>query len=53
MKEVRNSKHELLQVIDRHILEINLLSAIDVCCVSENANGHPRPGNIRESANTD
>jgi len=39
---------ELFQVIDRHVLKVNLLSTIDVCGISKDANGHPWPGNIWE-----
>ena len=41
--------HELLQVIDGHVLEVDLLSAIDVGRICKNANGHPWPGDIWES----
>ena len=41
--------HELLQIIDRHVLEIDLFGAVDVGSVSKNADRHPWPGNVWES----
>lgn len=41
--------YELLQVIDRHVLEINLLGTVDVGGISKNANRHPWSGNVWES----
>ena len=43
--------HKLFQVIDRHVLEVDLFSTVDVGGVGKDADGHPRPGNIREPAN--
>lgn len=42
--------HELLQVIDGHVLEVDLLGTVDVCGIGKNANRHPWPGDIGESA---
>ena len=39
----------LLQIINRHVLQLYLLSMIDISCVCENANGHARTGNIQKS----
>jgi hypothetical protein len=38
----------LFQVVDGHVLELNLLGAIDVGRISENADGHARAGDGRE-----
>jgi len=39
---------ELLQIVNRHVLKVDLLGTIDVSSISENANGHARAGNVRE-----
>ena len=52
MKKMRACIHELLQVVDRHVLEVDLFSTIDIGGISEDTNGHPWPGDIWESANT-
>jgi hypothetical protein len=39
---------ELLQVIDGHVLQLNLLSTIDIVGISENADGHAGTRDIRE-----
>ena len=49
MEEIRDFVHQLLQVVDRHVLEVNLLRTIDVGGISKNTNRHPWPGDIRES----
>ena len=49
MKKIEDFVHELLQVIDGHVLEIDLLSAVDVGSVCENTNRHPWSGDIWES----
>ena len=49
MEKIGDFVHELLQVVHRHVLEVNLLSAVDICGVSKNANRHPWPGDIWES----
>jgi len=51
MEGMRNFVNELLQVIDRHVLEIDLLSTVDIRGISKNANRHPWPGDIWESTN--
>jgi hypothetical protein len=51
MKKMRDFLHELLQVINGHVLEVDLLSTVDVGGISENANRHPWPGDIWESVN--
>ena len=43
--------HKLFQVIDRHVLEVDLFSTVDVGGIGKDADGHPRPGNIGEPAN--
>jgi len=40
----------LFQIVDGHVLKLNLLGTIDVSCISENAYGHARPGNVGESS---
>jgi len=45
----RDFVNELLQVVDRHVLEVNLLSTVDVGGIGKNANRHPWPGDIWES----
>ena len=49
MKKMTGFAHELLQVIDRHILEVNLLSPVDIGGISEDTDRHPWPGDIWES----
>jgi len=39
---------ELLQVLDRHVLELDKLGTIDVGSISENADGHARAGDVRK-----
>lgn len=38
----------LLQVINRHVLELDLLGPIDVCGICENADGHTGTGDMGE-----
>ena len=45
----RTSISILLQVIDGHVFELNLLGTINVGCISENTNGHARAGNVGQS----
>lgn len=40
--------HLLLQVISGHVLELNLLCAIDVSSIGENADGETRAGEMGE-----
>jgi hypothetical protein len=49
MKGTREPWHKLLQIVDGHILQVDLFSTIDVSGISENANGHSWPGDIWES----
>ena len=42
------TQNALLQIVHRHVLELNLLGAIDVSSIGENADRHPRTGDIRE-----
>lgn len=42
--------YALLQVINGHVFELNLLGTIDVSSIGENANGHARAGNVGEPA---
>jgi len=37
---------QLLQIVDGHVLQVNLLSTIDIGSICENADGHARAGNI-------
>jgi hypothetical protein len=46
---MRDFQHELLQIVDRHILEVDLLGTVDVGGISKDANRHPWPGDIWES----
>ena len=39
----------LLEVISGHVLKIDLLCTIDICSVCEDAHGHARSRDIRES----
>jgi hypothetical protein len=41
-------KDSLLEIIDRHVLEINLLCTIDISGIGKNADGHARTGNVRK-----
>ena len=43
-------KNSLLQVVDGHVLELNLLGTVDVIRIGENAQGHARAGNVGEPA---
>jgi hypothetical protein len=38
----------LLQVVNGHVLELNLLGTIDIGGIGENADGHARTRNVRE-----
>jgi len=37
---------ELLQIVHRHIFELDLLGTIDVSCICKNADGHARTGDV-------
>jgi hypothetical protein len=39
----------LFQIVNGHVLQLYLLSTIDISSVGENANGYARTGNIRKS----
>ena len=39
---------QLLQVVNRHVLEVDLLSTVDVGGIGENADGHARAGDMGE-----
>jgi len=39
---------ELLQVINGHVLKLNLLSSVNVSGIGENADGHPGSGDVGE-----
>jgi hypothetical protein len=41
-----NGKNSLLQVIDGHVLELDLLGTIDIESIGKNADGHTRTGNV-------
>ena len=41
-------EHPLFQIINRHVLELNLLGTIDIGSISKNADGHARTRNVRE-----
>lgn len=47
---IRVGTNSLLQVVDGHVLKLNLLSTIDVVGIGENAQGHARAGNVGEPA---
>ena len=57
MREIRRYGYALLQVVNRLVLKVDLLGAVDVGSVSENADGHagagdvgqPRRGSIRSA----
>jgi hypothetical protein len=38
----------LFEIVDRHVLKLNLLGTIDISRVCKNADGHARSGDIRE-----
>jgi hypothetical protein len=46
LSKTRN--YSLLQVINRHVLELNLLGTINVGGIGENANAHARAGHMWE-----
>ena len=46
----RTVRHALLQVVNGHVLEVDLLGAIDVEGIGENADGHARAGDVGEPA---
>lgn len=46
LEQVR--RYSLFQIIDRLVFEFNLLGAINVRCISKNADGHPRAGYVRQ-----
>ena len=41
---------ELLQVVNGHVLEVDLLSTVDVGGIGENADGHARAGDVGKPA---
>ena len=49
---MKNSTRTLLQILNGHVLEIDPFGAIDVGGIGKDENGHPWPGGIRESVNT-
>jgi hypothetical protein len=51
VKKTRDFVYELLQVIDRHVLEVDLLSTVDVGGIGKNTDRHPWSGDIWESGN--
>ena len=48
MKGKKDAAYTLLQVIGRHVLEVDLLCTVDVGGISKNANRHSWPGNTRQ-----
>ena len=48
MEVIEGFVHELLQVVNRHVFEIDLFGAVDVGGISKNADRHPWPGNVWE-----
>ena len=44
----RAREHALLQVINGHVLKVDLLRAVDVMRVGKNTDRHARTGDIRE-----
>ena len=47
---IQVGRNSLLQVVDGHVLKLDLLSTIDVVGIGENAQGHARAGNVGEPA---
>ena len=45
---VTGSANALFEVINRHVLKVNLLRTVDVCRICENADGHAGTRDIRE-----
>ena len=43
-------RHALLQVVNGHVLEVDLLGTVDVVRVGQNADGHARARDVREPA---
>jgi hypothetical protein len=39
----------LFEIVDRHVLKLNLFGTIDIGGISKNADGHARSGDIWES----
>lgn len=44
----RQHGYALLKIVDAHVLEVDLLRAINVCGIGENADGHARARDGRE-----
>ena len=47
-RERRGTGDALLEVVDGHVLEVDLLRAVDVGRVGEDAQGHARARDVRE-----
>lgn len=45
----KEKTNALLQIVHRHVFELNLLGPIDVSSIGENADRHPGAGDIGES----
>ncbi len=45
-------KDVLFQIVDGHVLELNLFGTIDVSSIGENADRHPGTRNIGEPASS-
>lgn len=45
-KQSESALAVLLQIVDRHVLQIDLFGTIDICGICENADGHTRTGDI-------
>lgn len=43
--------HSLLQVVNGHVLHVNLLGTIDVRCIRKDAHGHARAGQVGQPMN--
>ena len=48
MGEIRRYGYALLQVVNRLVLKVDLLGAVDVGSISENADGHAGAGDVGE-----
>jgi hypothetical protein len=46
--ETKRRKYTLLQVVNGHVFEFDLLGTIDISSIRKNADGHARAGHVRE-----
>ena len=52
MREIRRYGYALLQVVNRLVLKVDLLGAVDVGSIGENADGHAGAGDMGKPAQT-